>query len=73
VWSGFPRNIVCKYTILTDSDAVSLANKKGQQSIQTQQRKQQKLFELVEKFRRTEDPKAAKLLGEKLGRMVFGG
>ena len=35
-------------------------------------RKEQGFFKLAEEFRKSEDPKALKLLGEKLGRMVFG-
>lgn len=41
--------------------------------IEAEKRKQQEFFELAEKFRETEDPKEAKRLGDKLGRMVFGG
>ena len=42
-------------------------------SIEAEQRKQQEFFELAGKFRNTADPKEAKRLGDKLGRMVFGG
>lgn len=41
--------------------------------IEAEKRKQQAFFELAEKFRETSDPKEAKKLGNKLGRMVFGG
>jgi hypothetical protein len=41
--------------------------------IEAEKRKQQEFFELAERFRNTTDPKEAQLLGDKLGRMVFGG
>lgn len=41
--------------------------------IETEKRKQREFFELAERFRDEKDPNAAKLLGEELGRMVFGG
>ena len=41
--------------------------------IKAEQRKQQAFFELAERFRNETDPEAAKRLGDKLGRMVFGG
>jgi hypothetical protein len=41
--------------------------------IETEKRKQQEFFELAERFRKADDPKEVKRLGEQLGRMVFGG
>ena len=41
--------------------------------IRAEKRKQQEFFELAERFRDESDPKAAKRLGDQLGRMVFGG
>ncbi|HKI11552.1 MAG TPA: hypothetical protein VKA02_05510 [Candidatus Acidoferrum sp.] len=41
--------------------------------IDSEKRKEQAFFELAEKFRTATDPKEAKRLGDKLGRMVFGG
>lgn len=41
--------------------------------IEAEKRKQQDFFELAEQFRSATDPKEAKRLGDKLGRMVFGG
>lgn len=41
--------------------------------IEAEKRKQQKFFELAEKFRNTDDPEEAKRLGDELGRMVFSG
>jgi hypothetical protein len=41
--------------------------------IEADLRKQQEFFELAERFRKTDDPKEVKRLGDRLGRMVFGG
>lgn len=41
--------------------------------IEAEKRKQQEFFELAEHFRDATDPQEAKRLGDKLGRMVFGG
>ena len=41
--------------------------------IEAEKRKQEEFFELAERFRKTSDPEEAKRLGDKLGRMVFGG
>jgi hypothetical protein len=41
--------------------------------IEAEKRKQQEFFELAEKFRNSADPEETKRLGDKLGRMVFGG
>jgi hypothetical protein len=41
--------------------------------IEADLRKQQEFFELAERFRNTDDPKEVKRLGDRLGRMVFGG
>jgi len=35
-------------------------------------RRQQNFFKLAKKFRKTEDPKEVRRLGDVLGRMVFG-
>jgi hypothetical protein len=40
--------------------------------LEAEKHKQQEFFELAELFRNTTDPKEAKRLGDKLGRMVFG-
>lgn len=40
--------------------------------IDVQMRKQERFFALAERFRKEEDPEAAKHLGDELGRMVFG-
>ena len=40
--------------------------------IEAEKRKQQKFFELAERFRSTTEPNEAKRLGDELGRMVFG-
>jgi len=60
-------------TTLLHTDAMGTANKAVRQSIEAEKRKQQEFFKLAEKFRNTADPKEAKRLGDKLGRMVFGG
>ena len=41
--------------------------------IEAEKRKQHEFFDLAERFRNESDPDAAKLLGDQLGRMVFGG
>jgi hypothetical protein len=41
--------------------------------IEAEKRKQQEFFELAEKFRNATDQDETKRLGDKLGRMVFGG
>ena len=40
--------------------------------IEAEKRKQQKFFELAERFRNASDPEEVKRLGDELGRMVFG-
>ena len=56
--------------ILADSCAMKLKNKRLR--IQVELGGQKKFLDLAEKFRRTEDPKEVKRLGNKLGKMVFG-
>ena len=41
--------------------------------LEAEKRKEQEFFELAEQFRNASDPEEAKRLGDKLGRMVFGG
>ena len=41
--------------------------------IEAETRKQQEFFLLAERFRGATDPNEVKLLGDQLGRMVFGG
>ena len=41
--------------------------------MEAEKRKQEEFFELAERFRNATDPEEAKRLGDKLGRMVFGG
>ena len=41
--------------------------------IEAEERKQQEFFELAKRSRSATDPEEAKRLGDKLGRMVFGG
>jgi hypothetical protein len=52
---------------------MSPANKIVRHGIKTEKSKQQELLKLAERFRKAIDPKEAKRLGDKLGRMVFGG
>ncbi len=41
--------------------------------MESQKRKQQRFFDLAERFRGAADPEEVKRLGDELGRMVFGG
>ncbi len=41
--------------------------------IDAEKRKQQKFFDLAERFRNERDPEEANRLGDELGRLVFGG
>jgi hypothetical protein len=41
--------------------------------IDAENRRRQQFFALAERFRKEQDPEAAKRLGDELGRMVFGG
>lgn len=52
---------------------MSPANKIVRHGIKAEKSKQQEFSELVERFRNALDPEQAKRLGDKLGRMVFGG
>ena len=41
--------------------------------IEAEKRKQQEFFDLAERFRSATDPAEVKRLGDRMGRMVFGG
>lgn len=41
--------------------------------IAAEKQKQKAFFDLAERFRNESDPETAKVLGEQLGQMVFGG
>jgi hypothetical protein len=41
--------------------------------IEAEQRRQTEFFELAERFRAANDPEEVRQLGERMGRMVFGG
>jgi hypothetical protein len=41
--------------------------------LEAEKRKQQEFFDLAERFRSATDPEEAKQLGDRMGRMVFGG
>jgi hypothetical protein len=43
-----------------------------QQGIEAQQQKEKAFFQLAERFRAASDPEQVKLLGDQLGRFVFG-
>ena len=43
-----------------------------EEGIGAEKRKQQKFFELAERFRSATDPKEVERLGDEMGRMVFG-
>jgi hypothetical protein len=59
-----------KRIILVDSCAMNPKNKPLR--IQVELGRQQKFLKLAEEFRKTEDPKEVRRLGDKLGKMVFG-
>ena len=40
---------------------------------EAEKRKQEEFFKLAERYRSTTDPKEANVLGDQLGRMLFGG
>jgi len=40
--------------------------------MEAEKRKQQEFFDLAERFRKATDPREVKLLGDQMGRMVFG-
>ena len=40
--------------------------------MEAEKRKQQEFFDLAERFRNATDPEEVKLLGDRMGRMVFG-
>ena len=42
------------------------------QGIQARKQQRKALFELIERFRATDNPEEVALLGDQLGRMVFG-
>ena len=41
--------------------------------MEAERRKQQEFFDLAERFRNATDPEEVKRLGDRMGRMVFGG
>jgi hypothetical protein len=41
--------------------------------IESQKRKEQEFFDLAEQFRAATDPEDVKRLGDRMGRMIFGG
>jgi hypothetical protein len=63
-------------TYLVHTDVMKVREKKtGQRrsEIGGEKEKQREFEKLVERFRDATDPEKAKRLGDKLGRMVFGG
>ena len=52
---------------------VSPTNKIVRHGIEAEKGNLHKLFDLAERFRNATDPKVAKRLGDKLGRIIFGG
>lgn len=43
-----------------------------EQGIEARKQKERAFFDLAERFRKSDDPKEAKALGEELGRFIFG-
>lgn len=63
------RNLAKKRRVSSNRMLVELI----ENGIEVEKRKEQEFFELAEKFRSATDPEEAKRLGDRLGRMVFGG
>ena len=63
-------------TYLVHTDVMRLREKKTDQRrsrIQGEKEKRREFERLVERFRNAADPEKAKRLGDKLGRLIFGG
>jgi hypothetical protein len=72
LWEG--SKLSPTYSVHTD--VMRLRKKKTDQrrcGIQGEKEKQREFEKVVERFRNATDPEKAKRLGDKLGRMVFGG
>jgi hypothetical protein len=72
---SLPANIAAKIRTMARKRKVSsnhMLVELIENGIEAEKRKQQEFFDLAEQFRHATDPKEAKRLGDKLGRMVFG-
>jgi hypothetical protein len=72
---SLPANVAAKVRSLARTRKLSsnrMIVELIENGIEAEKRKQQEFFELAEQFRNASDPKEAKRLGDKLGRMVFG-
>jgi hypothetical protein len=73
---SLPANVATKIRSMARARKVSsnrMLVELIENGLDAEKRKQQEFFELAERFRDATDPQEAKRLGDKLGRMVFGG
>ena len=73
---SLPANVAAKVRSLARTRKVSsnrVLVELIENGLDAEKRKQQEFFELAELFRNATDAREAKLLGDKLGRLVFGG
>ena len=61
------------FWILAGPGATRMLAELIENGIEAEKRKQQDFFDLAERFRDETNPEKAKRLGDRLGRMVFGG
>ncbi len=73
---SLPANVASKVRAMAKSKRLSATRmlvELIENGIEAEHRKQQEFFDLAERFRSETNPDAAKRLGDRLGRMVFGG
>ncbi len=73
---SLPANVAARVSTLAKTRKLSsnrMLVELIENGLDAEKAKQQEFFELAENFRNASDRKEAKRLGDKLGRMVFGG